>query len=174
MSDSAQSHGAPAAAAMPPAKGLLVLGGLVVVIGAFLWITHLLGITEVWVAFLFLLYWAGLDHAQMETLPKAIVGAAVGLLIAYSLQQLPLSMGNAGLGVFLAIILVLVYFQIVGWLTLAVNMSTMLFLTVGTIPPIQAAFNFQALLMALGAGIIYFVGLVWLAMRLQKKAPAGN
>ncbi|MBL0123010.1 MAG: hypothetical protein IPP88_09885 [Betaproteobacteria bacterium] len=144
MNDVTHGHdGSAASAALSPRKGLLVLFGLVVVIGAFLWITHLLGITEVWVAFLFLLYWAGLNHAQMGMLPKAIVGAVVGLLIAYSLQQLPLRLGNAGLAVFLAIILVLVYFQIVGWLTLAVNMSTMLFLTVATIPPYRPPSTFR-------------------------------
>ncbi len=174
MNDTAQDHAPPPASPLPPTKGLLVLGGLVVVIGAFLWITHLLGIREVWVAFLFLLYWAGLDHAQMANLPKAAIGAVLGLLFAYSLILLPSALGSAGLGAFLAIILVLVFCQIVGWLPIAVNMSTMLFLTVGTIPPIQAAFNFPGMLAALVAGVVYFVGLVWLVTRLQRKNPAGN
>ena len=160
----------PGATAITPIKGFLILAGIVVAIGVFLVLNHLLGITEVWVAFLFLLYWAGIDHANMQTLPNCIVGAALGLLLAYALQQLPLSMGNAaGFSVFLGVILAVVYCQIMGWLLLAVNMATMLFLTVGTVPLIQASFNFSGALSALAAGATYFAGLVWVGQWLQRR-----
>lgn len=158
-----------AATPLAPGMGLVVLAGLVVVIGAFLWLTHLLGITEVWVSFLFLLYWAGISHSKMEALPSCIVGAAFGLLLAYALQQLPLMLGANGLWMFLAVILMVVYCQIVGWLTLAINMTAMLFLTVGTIPLIQAGFKFPQLLLGLAAGVIYFGGLIWAGTSWQKK-----
>ncbi|MCX7162155.1 MAG: hypothetical protein WCI19_16120 [Betaproteobacteria bacterium] len=171
MNDAVQGHEAPAAAAAPlsPGVGLLVLLGLIVVIGAFLWITHLMSITEVWVAFLFLLYWAGINHSSMAMLPSTICGAVCGLLLAYALQQLPLLMGNAGLGVFLGLILAAVFCQIVGWLPLLINMSCMLFLTVGTIPLIQAGFKLPGLLMALAAGIVYFGGIIWLGTAWQAR-----
>ena len=169
MNDATQGHASAAAPAtkLSPGVGLLVLVGLIVVIGAFLWLTHLMSITEVWVAFLFLLYWAGINHSSMAMLPACIFGAVFGLLLAYALQLLPQLMGNAGLLVFLGLILAIVFCQIVGWLTLMINMSTMLFLTVGTIPPIQAGFQLTGMLMALAAGIVYFGGIIWLGTTWQ-------
>ena len=170
MNSTHQSH-AMAQVTLTPINGFLILMTLVVVIGAFLVLNHILGLTEVWAAFLFLLYWGGIDHAKMETLPACIIGAVLGLLLAASLRQLPLWLGNAaGFSVFLAAILILVYCQIMGWLKLAVNMMTMLFLTVGTIPLIQRGLKLSGTLISLAVGIAYFAGLVWAVQRLQKKS----
>jgi hypothetical protein len=92
-------------AAMTPGKGLLVLAGVVVVIGAFIALNHVLGITEFWVAFLFLLYWSSYEHMSFAALPRCIVGALVGLLYGFMLQTLPVVMGPAGGVVFLVAIL---------------------------------------------------------------------
>lgn len=148
------------AAAMSPGKGLLILAAVVVVVGVFLALSHALGVGEVWAAFLFLLYWAGIEHAAIDKLGACIVGAALGLLMGYLLQTLPVVLGSAGIVVFLGAVLLLVYLQIMGWALLAVNMMTMLFLTVTTIPAIQTNVNFTGAFLALAFGIAYFAGLV--------------
>jgi hypothetical protein len=157
------------APAMAPAKGLLLLLGVVVVVGGFIGLNAALGIKEFWGGFLFLLYWTGVEHMKFEKLPGCITGALVGLLLGYLLLALPLWMGEIGGVVFLALILVLVYFQIMSWLPVAVNMMTMLFLTVGTIPSIQTGADFAGILAALVLGIVYFVGLLWLANKFQQR-----
>jgi hypothetical protein len=150
-------------AAMTPGKGLLVLAAVVVLVGAFIALNHALGIAEFWVAFLFLLYWSSIEHMSFAKLPHCITGALVGLLFGYMLQTLPVVMGPIGGLVFLIAILALIYCQVMGWLPVAVNMMTMLFLTVVTIPTVQTNANFGVLLAALGLGLAYFVGLLAVA-----------
>lgn len=158
---------------MTPGKGLLVLLAIVVVIGAFLALNHFLGVHEVWAAFLFLLYWAGIEHVNFEKLLACAVGAALGLLMGYLLKMLPAWLGSAGLWVFLGAILVLVYCQVMSWITVAVNMATMLFLTVTTIPAVQTGVDFADAATALALGIGFFGGLVWAGQSLQKRrSPA--
>jgi hypothetical protein len=169
---STKAHHA-AAAALTPGKGLLVLLGVVVMIGAFIALNHALGIADFWVAFLFLLYWSSVEQMSFAKLPSCIVGALVGLLMGYLLQTLPVVMGPIGGLVFLVAILVLIYCQLMGWFPIAVNMMTMLFLTVVTIPTVQATANFLTLLAALGLGLAYFVGLLafsnFLKQRMAKR-----
>ena len=65
--------------------------------------------------------------------------------------------------------MLVVYCQIIGWLSLFVNATTMMFLTVVTIPHIQAHGDFGKTTVALGVGIVYF-GLIlgiagWISAR---------
>lgn len=158
----------PAAATVTPVKAFLMLVGLVVVMGAFLFLNHMLGITETWAAFLFLLYWGGIEQLKIEKLPACFVGAVLGILLALSLRQLPLWLGNAGAGVFLGVLLVVVYCQLMGWLMLAVNMATMIFLTVGTLPPMQASADFPGALIALAVATVFFAGLAGVGKLLSR------
>ena len=154
---------------MTPGKGMLVLLAIIVVIGAFLALNHAIGIQNVWAAFLFLLYWAGIEHANSEKMLPCVVGAALGLLMGFLLKMLPLCLGEPGSLVFLGAVLVLVYFQVMGWATTAVNMVTMLFLTATTIPAIQADVDFGDAALALVLGIIFFGALVWAGTAWQKR-----
>lgn len=157
--------------AMTPAKGLLMLLGVIIVVAGFIGLNAVLGIHEFWGGFLFLLYWAGLEHTSFNKLPACIVGALVGLGMGYLLSALPVWLGQTEGGLaFLGLVLVLVYFQIMGWLPVAVNMVAMLFLTVTTVPSVQQGTDFAAVLAGLVLGIVYFVALVWLAGRFRKQA----
>jgi len=89
---------AAAPTALTPAKGLLVLMGIVVLVGGFIALSHTLGIADFWVAFLFLLYWSSVEHMSIAKLPRCITGALVGLLMGYLLQTLPVVMGPLGGG----------------------------------------------------------------------------
>jgi len=153
-------------------KGLLILFGVVVVVGAFIALTQALEIADAWVAFLFLCYWAGIDHAEFKKLPHCLVGAALGLTVAHLLHALPQAMGPSAGVVCLVGILALIYFQIMGWFLVAVNMVTMIFLTVGTIPIVQTNASYPGLMLALAVGVVYFAGIVWVGGRVMRKKAA--
>jgi hypothetical protein len=176
MSDNAISKDTMAAQLDAPARptplaGLGVLAAVVVVLAIFVALAGALGVGDVWVAFLFLLYWSGFEHGKFDKLPGAIVGAVVGLATAWELQALPGALGTAG-GVIVGItILVSIYCLIVGWMPLLVNYCSMLFLTVATLPAVQANASFPSLLRPLGLGVIYFVGVAWLVQKFARRSP---
>lgn len=156
--------------ALTPTKGFVVLVILVATIGAFLALSSALAIVEPWVGCLFLLYWGGIEKADLKKLASSAVGAAVGLLMAYLLQRLPLWLGESTAGlVFLAGLVVLIYCLLMGWLQTVVNMATMLFITIATIPSIQSSYQFDDALIALTFSVAYFAGLIWLSTLLPKK-----
>lgn len=161
-------------AKVSPGKGLLVLGLVVAVVGSFIALTHALQVADAWIAFLFLLYWAGIEQMDFKKLPYCAVGAAAGLLAAYALRVLPETMGSVGGVICLAGILLMIYCQIMGWFLVVINMVTMLFLTVGTIPLIQANADFPRLFWALLLGIIFFPGLAWIAKLVATQRAAAK
>jgi hypothetical protein len=166
----ATEGGASAAARPTPAGGLLILGAVVAALAMYEVIDYALGIADGWVGFLFLLYWGGIEQMRFEKLPNCIVGALLGLALAYGLQALPASLGLAGWVLFGGAILASVYCLIMGWWPIAVNNSAMLFLTVGTIPVVQAGTGFPKLFPALGIGVAYFAGLGWLVQVLMQRS----
>jgi hypothetical protein len=168
----AGANGDAPAAHVTPAMGLAVVAAVVVVLGIFVALLAALGVGDLWVSFLFLLYWSGFERGKFEKLPGSVVGAVVGLAMAWGLQVLPASMGTAGAVIIGAAILVSVYCLIVGWLPLVVNYSTMLFLTVGTLPVVQATTAFPTLLRPLGFGVIYFAGVAWLVQLFVQRSAA--
>ena len=164
----AGSHGG---SSLSPAAGLLTLGAVAVVVAIFIALNYALGITANWMGFLFLTYWGGVEQLKLERLPKCILGSLVGLLAAYGLQALPELMG-AGVGLALALgaIVVLIYCLIMGWWPIAVNTCAMLFLTVATIPAIQAGPGLLKLLPALGTGIAYFAAAASIAQAFTRRS----
>ena len=170
-----EENSANIAAKLTPVKGLLMLGFIVLVIGAYIGMNYALGITDIWAAFLFVLYWMGIEQMNMQKLPRCAIGAAVGLFVAYALFALPKSMGSMGNMIVLVGVLALIYCQIMGWLLIAVNMTTMLYLTVSTIPQIQIVTTFPKLITALLVGVVFFPGLVWIGSLLtQRTASKAN
>ncbi|HLS99674.1 MAG: hypothetical protein WDA10_06635 [Porticoccaceae bacterium] len=171
MNDLAAGHQPPSTVAKigPSAtKGLMVVGAIAVVVVAFLLLTRALGIAEFWAGFLFLFFWAGIEQMRFERLNFAVVGACVGLLAALALNQLPQLLGGGGLALALAGVVALVYCQVMGWLALLVNNATMLFLTVATIPHLQASGNFPQMFAGLLVGVVFFGGLLWSAFRVAR------
>src|SRR5258708_1295057 len=81
---------------LAPAKGLLILGAVAVVMGLFLALNYALGITQTWVAFIFTLFW-GSEKLKFDKLFACVLGALTGLVVAYALQELLAAFGLAGL-----------------------------------------------------------------------------
>jgi hypothetical protein len=100
---------------MTPAKGLLVLLGISIVVAGFIALNTALGVHEFWAGFLFLLYWAGIEHFAWDKLFACVVGAIVGLLMACLVFALPRWLGDADGLVVLALILVWPYYTSSAW-----------------------------------------------------------
>jgi hypothetical protein len=165
------TDGSASAVARPtPAGGLLILGAVVAALAVYEVIDYVLGIADGWVGFVFLLYWGAIEQMKFEKLPNCVVGALLGLALAYGLQALPASMGSVGWALFGCAILASVYCLIMGWWPIAVNNSTMLFLTVSTIPAVQVGTAFPKLFPALGIGVAYFAGLGWIIQVLMQRS----
>lgn len=154
---------------LTPGKGLLMLAGTVVMIGFFFGLCHVLGIADLWVAFLFLLYWGMIEKIRFTKLPHCIVGALFGLFMGYLLPTLPQMMGSGGAVIAIGATLLLVYALMMGWLPLAINAMAMIFLTVVTIPAVQAQANYGNWLIALAFGVVYFGGLFALVGFIQQR-----
>ncbi|MGH6782543.1 MAG: hypothetical protein ACREB5_10630 [Sphingomonadaceae bacterium] len=168
--------------AMSPLKGLGVLLGVIVVIAGFIAVAVALHLSELWAGFLFLLYWSMVEHAKPERIRASAIGAFVGTGTAALMALAPAALGaGPGMALFMGVVLLLVYAIIMGWAPIAVNMATMIFLTVGTIPHVQGipgvspGADWRQVAFGIIAGIIYFGGLALVAGALTKKkagAPA--
>jgi hypothetical protein len=155
--------------ALSAGKALLMLGAIIVFVGLFIALNFWVGIEDFWAGFLFILYWSTIEQMKEDRLPHCIVGAIVGLLAAYALQTLPQILGPYGLLIPMVAILVMIYCQLMGWVPVAVNTATMLFLTVATIPVLQAQGNFVSIFSGLGLGVAFFVTLMAGGSRLAAK-----
>jgi len=155
---------APAAVPLSPAKGLLMLGIVVVAVATFIGISTMLGLPSVYGGFLFVFYFTGLCHAASDKFVPAVAGAFCGLAIAYLLTQLPVTLGTAGMVLALGVLIAAIYALIMGWVPLLVNNATMLFLTVGTIP----ALHKTATIAEMAVSALLAVALIGLALLVQK------
>jgi hypothetical protein len=166
-----QGNSAQANAQMSPVKGLLVLAAVAVFVATYLMLNHAMGLTESWSGFLFLVCWA-VSHMDLSKLTDCAVGAFVGVLTAYALQRLPPLLGVVAFVPLLCVILAMVYCQIMGWLTVMVNLTTMTFLTIASMPLVQAHVSFPNLFATLAFGVAYFAGLVLIGRWFTQHASA--
>ena len=154
-------------AKISPLKALGLLVAVAVVIVIYVMLFGMLGNLEFYAGFLFLACWTLIDQGKMARLPHAVCGSAVGLALGYGMHVLMTTMGAAGGNVFGIIVLVVVYCQIIGWLPLFINATTMMFLSVVTIPHIQEHGDFTNMAIALGIGVVYFGLILGIASRMS-------
>ncbi|MFH2044668.1 MAG: hypothetical protein ABIK92_05940 [Pseudomonadota bacterium] len=157
-----------------PVKGLMMVVAVALVVVIYLSITHYLGISEFWAGFLWLFYWAGVEQMSFDRIVDSIIGSTAGLLTAFLLHAFPQVFGTTGLILALCLVVFLVYCLVMGWAKKLVNNATMLFLTVGTIPHLQADGDFPQMFSALFVGIVFFGGLLWLSGLVGKKLSKRN
>lgn len=161
---------------LSPGKGLIILVCIVIGVGAYIGLGMTLGIAPLYAGFAFSLYFGGMKGSDPRELPAAVIGSLGGLLTAALLHLLPQQFGTAGLVVVLALILAAIYALVMQWATILVNNAFMLLLTIGTIPPVQAAGDFtgmafSVLLAGAMMGLLLLVGGV-MATRAKKTAGA--
>ncbi|OCC25567.1 hypothetical protein MB02_02740 [Croceicoccus estronivorus] len=151
-----------------------------VAVGLLIAIAAALGLSALYGGFLFVLYWTAFCHAQMDKFVPALIGSFGGLALAYGLQALPAALGaEAGMALALVLVLLAIYFIIMGWLPILVNNAFMLFLTVGTIPALHEGTTLSAIGQAIVVAAIYTFILVQVGTKLASKgagkaAPASE
>lgn len=152
-----------------PLRGLLVLVGVVLVVACFIAICHLLGVSEFWSGFLFVMYWGMVEKVDPKRLPHVVLGGVAGILLGYSSVLLAEYLGAIGGYLFFPIILTVIYCQIMGWLPAVVNMMTMIFLTVCTIPVILENTSLIASLQGFFLGVVFFGGFISFGMFIKQR-----
>jgi len=150
------STSAPAAA--PGAlAGLGIVAVVVVAIVAWVVIgTALFTDLTLFGGFLLLWHWANLEQLEIRRMPATILGALVGIGLAWQVVYLTSTMGNTGLILGLLIMIAGIYLQVINVLPLLFNPAAMLFLTVAAAPLIQLKVDFAELAMATVVGGLYF------------------
>jgi hypothetical protein len=162
-------NSAPADAGITPVKGMLVLAAIVALTAVYLTLNYAMGLTEAWAGFIFLLCWA-FSRMDVSRLLDCAVGAFVGVLVAYAMQTLPPVLGPVASAPIICLLLGMVYCHIMGWLTVIVNLTTMIFLTIASMPLVQVHVSFPNLLATLAFGVAYFAGLVAIGRWVMRRA----
>lgn len=103
-----------------------------------------------------------------------LVALFLGLSLAYAMHTLPPLLGGAGWAIAIGALLMVIYCQVMGWLPIAINMATMLFLTVGTIPAVQQHADLAGAFAGLILGILFMAVIVvggdWTMRKLAKRS----
>lgn len=167
MSEASQS----AAEGTPPPGPLVGFGILLIVVVAIVgWAIiggHYLSDVSLFGGFLMLWYWANVEQLSLARLPAALIGALVGIGLAWALLYGVVNYGGAGLLVGLLLLILALYLDILKALPLFVNASTMLYVTVAAAPLVQLKVNWIELCLATVGGGIFFALFVeavkWLA-----------
>lgn len=156
------------------AAGLLV--GFAAVIAGYIVLCRLLGNPEFYAGFLFLAFWMLMEHGRKDGLARSVLGVAFGLLLAYLLHFLvtgPLG-ATTGAACFVAVLVPVIYSQILGRLSLFINGPAMATLTALTIPYVQEHADFVQATIALAVACIYFGLIVATAQRIARRSRSGG
>ncbi|MEN9683526.1 MAG: hypothetical protein RLZZ427_1277 [Pseudomonadota bacterium] len=163
----------------PPPPGALVgLGILVIVLVAIVaWAVvggRLLSEVSLFGGFLMLWYWANVEQLVLARLPAALIGALVGIGLAWALLYGATNYGGTGVLVGLVLLIVALYLDILKAVPLFVNASTMLYVTVAAAPLVQLKVNWVELSLATVGGGIFFAVFVeavkWIAGKVMPAA----
>lgn len=156
MSDNAPNT---AAATPGPLAGLAITGIVIAIIVAWiaLWIgglkfhdTTLVG------GFLLLWYWANNEALEFKRLPATIIGALVGIFLAWFVVFATVKWGNMGTLAGVGLMVVALYLDVIKALPIAVNTSTMLFLTLAATPLVQLHVDWMELSLSTLIGGLFF------------------
>jgi hypothetical protein len=167
----------PAEDAPPPGKlaALVILAIVIVLIVAWVVIaTQFIADTSLVGGFLLLWYWATVEKLETARLPAAMIGAVVGIALAWFLVWGAANYGAVGLGGALALLLLVLYLDILKAFPLAINAATTLFLTLAAAPLVQLHVNWGELVLSTVAGGLFFGGVAEGLKRLAGRFAAAS
>jgi hypothetical protein len=159
---------------MTPLQALMTLAGVAVFLGLFLTICHFLGVEQFWPAFIFLLYWGMIEKVDVGKIRSLVIGGVLGLLIGYSSSLLAPMLGEQSGLVFLGLVVVLVFFQLMGKFVIAINPLTMIYLTICTIPAVSEGTHFGDSIVGFALGVVYFGGLLGGGQLLKNRSSSSD
>jgi hypothetical protein len=146
---------------------ILMIVALVPVVAGFILIATLLGVNAMYMGFLFATYWGGLRMLTLPELPASFCGALTGITLAWMLHALPAGLGQAGLLLSLAAMVLSLYLLICQQAQLFLNPAFLVFLTVATIPALSEGGDYPGMIAGLALGAAYSGGLVLLIARVK-------
>jgi hypothetical protein len=166
------------AEAPPPPSALAGLGVAAVVVTAIIaWValgSTFLSEPSLFGGFLMLWYWAKVEHLSMSRLPATVLGALVGIGIAWVMFYSSSNYGPGGFAFGLFVLIVAIYLDIIEVFPMFVNASTMLLSIIAAAPLVQLKVNWVELCLAtIGGGMFFgaFVAAVmWIPGKLLRKA----
>jgi hypothetical protein len=167
LSDTGTSTGLPPP---PPLAGVGVAAGLVAAIAGWFALAGLF-LTEasLFGGLLMLWYWANFERMALPRLLPSILGALVGIGLAWGMFYGLTQHGPLGLAVGLSLLIVAIYLDIVKLAPLFINGATMLFSIVAAAPLVQLKVDWVELCLSAAGGGLFFGGLIallkWLAGR---------
>ncbi len=157
----------------PPLAGIGVAA--VVVTAIIGWIVlggHFLSETALFGGLMMLWYWAKVEHLSMKRLPASIIGALVGIGVAWVIFYGATQYGSTGLLIGLAVLIIAIYLDVVQIFPQVVNAATMLYSIVAAAPLVQFKIDWIQLCFATAGGGLFFglyvAAVMWLA---GKRAP---
>jgi hypothetical protein len=172
-----EATSAAAADAPPPGPlaALVILAIVVVLIVAWIAIAlQVIADTSLVGGFMLLWYWAACEKLEIARLPTAIIGAVVGIALAWFLVWGAASYGAAGMVASLLLVLLAIYLDIRKAVPLAINTATTLFLTLAAAPLVQLHVNWGELVLSTVAGGLFFGGVVEGIKRLAARFAAAR
>ena len=157
-------------AAAPPSVGRTwaIIAAIAVLVAAYMAMGAVLKITPLFAGYFFLLYWVGIKHAAPKEFAPTLLGALAGLALAWLLHVVPIAFGTAGMISVIALVVAAIYVQIRNSLPLIINLSFMLFMTLGTVPPVAGEGDFLGMALAVLLAAGFFGGMLFLATRFGK------
>ena len=175
MSDSS-AESAQAPAPITVVSGLMILGLLIVALAVFEYcgITMIhMGVEVFFASYLLLWHWATVEKNEFGRLAHSVVGALVGLALAWQSGwcvghfQTPTPIFGLPAGLFIGLtpVIIALFLVIMNWIPVAFNSSTMLFVTVLGAPALAKGAKFVELGEAVVIGAIFFAVVVWLALQ---------
>ena len=153
---------------LPFWKALLITIGIVAVALGLLFGASLIGLNDLWVAFLALVVW-GASGMKMEQAPGIFIGAAVGLLLSLSVEALPDLYGDWAVIIPVVAIVLAISCQIKGLFPVVCNFSTFAFLTVGGADIVLDQRLQLVYLPNLAFGAVVFWMIPWLLLKLKSR-----
>lgn len=168
MSDSS-AESAPPPAPITVVSGLMLLGFIIIALAAFeaagIMLIHM-SLEVFFASFLLLWHWATVEKNEFSRLPHSVIGALVGVALAWwsGFAVAHFGMPN-GLVMGLVPIIVALFLVIMNWIPVAFNSSAMLFVTVLGAPALAKGANYVDLSIAVILGGAFFSAAVWLALQ---------
>ena len=145
---------------MSTGRALAILAAAITVIALYSGLALWLGVKDSWVGFLFLTQWTVVDGGKVSQLPRTVLGALSGMVIALTPALLSPYLGyGPAMAVMLSLILVAVFLFIAARASQVINAATMMFLTVMSIPEVATHAAPVDLFMGFALGLVYFGGL---------------
>ena len=173
LQDSAPPAPASSVPALSSVQALILIPVVLVVVAIFMAASAAACSAEFFVGFLFLLYWAGLEHADFKALPGAILGSLFGLILTLLLNVLTGRFGevNGALG-FLVLFLPVMFCQFRVLFPTVVNTAMVLQLMAGAISQVQAHADFRGMFINLAVAVVYFGSLGWVVSKVRARLEA--